>query len=328
MKTLKVLIKKRRTDIKNPAVRTAWGVAKDGDSYWKELAKQNYLDVEDPEDFVALFRLSKRDEDKAVMQSLVDEEYITEAEDKLIATAGAKAISDTNKFGALAQDVLKETVDAMKAAKDKENQLAFYRGFSGVDEILSINDSLTNSLLGDAGIGGVLGFTGNKENMEERYKEGFEQITGISRNISNYNWQQWFDKTIKDRYDERLVLGYTQDEATKQVPIDKEFAQKFYDDYLKVRFDTSRSMDEFVEYLDVRQEEQNPFQTQSTINKISTDAQRAADRIVELLQNPEKDDLDFNYKFYFNPEDETKNKSRESEYAAQKAEVEAAWDQA
>ena len=71
--------------------------------------------------------------------------------------------------------------------------------------------------------------------------------------------------------DEYLKLGYTAEEAEEaaeqQVNIQKSFAESYVNDYLKPRFDESRSMNEFVEYLDVRQEEQNPFQTQSMLKR-------------------------------------------------------------
>jgi hypothetical protein len=59
-----------------------------------------------------------------------------------------------------------------------------------------------------------------------------------------------------------------------------EFARDFIDDYLIPRFNTSKSMDEFVEYLDVSQEEQNPFQTQDMLNATSQVANLRAQAIL------------------------------------------------
>ena len=90
-------------------------------------------------------------------------------------------------------------------------------------------------------LGGILGFTGDREKFEEGFRKDIEGVTGISRNAALYNWQQWFDTTLKERYNKDLEVGLTRDEATEQIKIEKEFAQNFYDKYLKDRFDTSRS---------------------------------------------------------------------------------------
>jgi hypothetical protein len=41
-----------------PEVSNEWTKARQGDAYWKQLAKQKYLDVNKPEEFAVLFRLS------------------------------------------------------------------------------------------------------------------------------------------------------------------------------------------------------------------------------------------------------------------------------
>ena len=73
-----------------------------------------------------------------------------------------------------------------------------------------------------------------------------------------------------------IELGYTQGEAeeaaTQDVQIQKEFAEDYIQSYLRPRFDESRSMNEFAEYLDVRQEEENPFQTQSLLSAMRESA--------------------------------------------------------
>jgi hypothetical protein len=65
-------------------------------------------------------------------------------------------------------------------------------------------------------------------------------------------------------------------------------------------------MDEFVEYLDVRQSEQNPFQTQDIMNaaKLVADV-RAKSYLDQLKATPERY---FDSNFYFSP---TGNKARE-----------------
>jgi hypothetical protein len=147
---------------------------------------------------------------------------------------------------------------------------------------MDINKTLTNSILGDTGVGGMLSFT-SAGKAEESLEKSLQNITGV-RNNATYNWQQWFDNALKTKYDQDLELGYTTAEATDRVKIDSEFARQFIDDYLIPRFNTSKSMDEFVEYLDVRQEEQNPFQTQDMLNATSQVANLRAQAYLDQLR--------------------------------------------
>jgi hypothetical protein len=51
-------------------------------------------------------------------------------------------------------------------------------------------------------------------------------------------------------------------EAKEAYELDKAFAQSFVQDYLKPRFDNSKSISEFISYMDVKEDEQNVLQTQ------------------------------------------------------------------
>ena len=306
-----------------PQIAAEWEKAKEGDSYWKNLGKQYFLDVEKPDEFAVLFRMSERPEDKAVsFQYNINAGYgITELEDALNQAVGEKAIVDVKKFGALTQDVLKQTIEEMKKAKAREQELAIFSGFDSFKEIADINKDLTNSILGDSGVGGVLSFMGGSK-AEESLEKSLRGITGINNEVT-YNWQQWFDNTLKTKYQEDLELGLTKKEAEERVRAQGEFARDFIDQYLIPRFNESRSMDEFVEYLDVRQEEQNPFQTQDLLNAVKLVADlRAQQYIDQLKQTPERY---FDSNFYFNP---TGDKARESAYANQTKTVAADWEAA
>jgi hypothetical protein len=297
-----------------------WEKAKDGDTYWKKLAKEKYLNPEDKDQFIALFRLSDREKDKEVaLVNNINVNYgITDLEDAITEAAGEKAIVDTKKFGALAQDVLKEAIGEIKKAKGQEETLAMLRGFSGFSEVMNINDTLTNSLLGDSGIGGMLGFVPGGDKFSEGLEKGIKGITGV--NNVTYNWQSWFDDTLSKRYQKNIELGLTVDEAEQQIKVEKDFAKKFVTDYLVPRFDESRSMDEFVEYIDVRQNEKNPFQTQDMLDAVQTVAELKAKGFLDEIAK-EKDRY-FDANFYFKP---TGNKVREADYALQKERVTSDW---
>ena len=306
-----------------PEVAAQWEKAKRDDPYWEKLAKENFLDVTKKDDFVALFRLSQRQEDKDVKFKYAMEAGqptgITDLEDAISTAVGSKAIVDVKKFGALTQDVLKQTIAEMNKARQQEQMLDLYKGFSGFSEITGINQTLTESILGDTGVGGILSFTGGGK-AEESLEKSLQNITGV-KNEATYNWQQWFDNTLKERYQDDLELGYTVDNAEEKIKIEGDFARQFIDDYLNPRFNTSRSMDEFVEYLDVRQEEQNPFQTQDIVNATSQVADIRARKYLDDLRGESA--RGFDPTFYFNP---TGDAGRATQYAEQSKVVNEDWE--
>ena len=306
-----------------PEIAAEFKKARNGDPYWSKQAKEKFLDPSKPDEFAALFRLSERPEDKQVSLNYnVNAGYgVTELEDALNQAVGEKSIVDTKRFGALTQNVLQDTIKEMKKAKAQEETLGLLSGFGGFSEIMDINKTLTNSILGDTGIGGMLSFT-SAGKAEESLEKSLQNITGV-RNNATYNWQQWFDNALKTKYDKDLELGYTTAEATDQIKIDSEFARQFIDDYLIPRFNTSKSMDEFVEYLDVRQEEQNPFQTQDMLNATSQVANLRAQAYLDQLKAT--NDRYFNSDFYFNP---TGDKAREDAYTEQASTVASDWEAA
>lgn len=310
--------------LKIPAIASEWEKAKSGDSYWEGQAKEKFLDVNKPDEFAALFRLSDRPEDQIVRLNYnANAGYgITELEDALGEAVGEKATVDVKRFGALTQDVLKQTIAEMKKAKAREQNMSMFKGFGAFGEIVDINKELSNSILGDSGVGGVLSFTGGGKSQESLEKS-LTKITGVNTNNTVYNWQKWFDETLKTKYDENLELGYTTDEAKEQIKIEAGFAKEFVDKYLTPRFNQSKSMDEFVEYLDVRQSEQNPFQTQDIMNAAKLVADVRAQSYLDQLKTTPGRYFDSN--FYFNP---TGDKARESAYLDQTATVAADWEAA
>jgi hypothetical protein len=306
-----------------PEIAEQWDAAKNGDPYWDKLSKEKYLDVSKPDEFAALFRLSNRPEDKQVSLNYnINTGYgVTQLEDALNQAVGEKTIVDVKKFGALAQNVLKDSIAEMKKAKAQEQTLGLIQGFSGFSEIMDINKTLTNSILGDSGVGGVLSFT-SAGKAEESLTKSLQNITGVQNNTT-YNWQQWFDKELKEKYNKDIELGYTSNQANEQVKIEGQFAREFIDTYLTPRFNTSRSMDEFVEYLDVRQEEQNPFQTQDLLNAATLTANLRAKSYLDQIKATSARSFDPN--FYFSP---TGDKAREANYADQASTVAADWEAA
>ena len=306
-----------------PGVASEWEKAKNNDPYWTKLAKEKFLDVSKKDEFAALFRLSNRPEDKQVAFSYnANLGYgITELEDAVNQAVGDQTSVDVKRFGALTQNVLKDTIEEMKKAKQKESTLSLMRGLSGFSEITNINKDLASSIFADSGVGGILSITGDNKSQESLEKS-LQKITGVNNNAT-YNWQQWFDSELKKRYDQDLELGYTTGEAKNTIKVQADFARNFIDQYLVPRFNTSRSMDEFVEYLDVKQEEKNPFQTQDMLDAVKGVANLRSQKYLDELK--QTNDRYFDSSFYFNPEG---NKAREADYANQASTVAQDWQAA
>lgn len=306
-----------------PAISKEWTKARNGDPYWDELGKKYYLDVNKKDDFAALFRLSQRPSDKQISFDYnANTGYgVTELEDAINQAVGEQAQVDVKRFGALTQNVLKDTIAEMTKAKQKEQMFDTLKGFSGFGEIIDINKTLSDSILGDTGVGGLLSFT-SAGKAEESLLKNLQGITGVQNNVT-YNWQQWFDSTLKDKYSKAQKLGYTTGQAEQLVNIDAGFAKNFIEKYLQPRFDESKSMNEFVDYLDVRQEEQNPFQTQDLVNAVKLVADMRSKQYLDSIQSQSSRKFDSN--FYFDPYGD---KARSDFYLEQKDNVLQDWQTA
>lgn len=225
-----------------------------------------------------------------------------------------------NKFNYLVQDVLKNTVKEVSTARKKESQYDMYAGLPGFDEVANFKSTLSNSLLGDSGIGGYLAMTGQGE-AAKKLEKGVASLLGAQDSVS-YNWQKWFDESLASKYENLKEISDPTD-AKKTYKIDQEFAKTFVNDYLKPRFDNSKSMSEFISYMDVEDNEQNILQTQTVTNKLKELGMQKADSFLGQLANQATGYFDTD--FYFDP---TGNDAKAGLYASQKEDVAAAWDQA
>jgi len=315
--------------------------------------------------------------------------------DTLLEKQFAKVLTSTElrkekQLGALAQDVLKTSIDELKRAKAKEADLSFMKGLPGYNEILEINTTLANSVLGDSGIGGILSMMGGKTEYKNSLEKDIEKITGVSSNSTLYNWQKWFEDTLMKKYQEyeytvneyspedlNTLQAQAKDEIAayekeveagntsfekpvylkiieeqkakgvtlninnvddfKKILVDvdissqKQFVDSFINKYLKPRFDQSKSMDEFISYLDVKEDEQNIFQSQTTVNKLKQIADLRAKGFLDTITQAEKAVKDFDPKFYLDPLASTTKEisaAKQSQYAQQKETVAADFESA
>lgn len=259
--------------------------------------------------------------------SIVMDKGTTILEGNLSTVLGPKEKQQQQMFGALTQDSLKKAAKQLQTMKLKEQQFDFYRGLEGFDEVVSLNESLANSILGDSGFGGILGFSTDPERAKESLEASLEKATGIpSRSNTVYNWQKWFDEQLLPSYEGGLTVTDPLDSSIEYT-IDADFAKDYIDRYLKPRFDTSRSMTEFVSYMDVKQNEQNVFQTQSALDSLRDIADVRAKAYLDGVKST--DPLNFDTDFYWNP---TGNFSEDdpkfAKYEQQKQELADDWETA
>ena len=315
-------------------------------------------------------------------------------------------------FGGVVRDSLRNTIDKLNEQTDREKELDVYRGLPGFSEVFGINSSLTNSLIGDSGLGGYLSMAGvNTNKLTDSLERQFSGLTGVNLNSATYNWQKWFDeelsKNIKDLdqveiafnvnaeleakskqyllnellkkknpdgsdyltqgnesrwiaeldaigYDpyqvstrdqlETLLEGWdgseyaldptnqpawrvglqkygldpdqitTREQLKKYIDdntedgtllveyeVTQDFKDGFIDEYITPRFDQSKSMDEFISYLDTidQESQQNVLQTQTTVNALQTKASLEAKEFYDSFAN--LDAVGFNSEFYIDP---------------------------
>ena len=341
---------------------------------------------------------------------------------------GADEIENTKKYGALAQNVLKDTIAELEKVKAQEAQWDMYRNLGGFAEILDLGSTLADSIRADVGVGGFLP-KGNDVTKDLETQLG--NITGIQSHVT-YNWQKWFDETLTKKYgidytefaateetldivnaalktepskifnetdkkftkefiaqtrfksNEELVqflgkqgetgatlltnlqagtlteknISLLEEQKTnldttikeledkknrdlkltfkdgekipEEVAVEASFARQFIDEYLKPRFDYSKSMDEFRDYMNVDKEYKNPFQTTDRLTQIKDYAYEQAKQIATNLKDETYNELyidsTFDENFYMNPVDEYANENKQNIYKEQTETINATWE--
>ena len=155
----------------------------------------------------------------------------------------------------------------------------------------------------------LVDYLNTDELKPEESAEILEIITSTSPNQNNVEEYTAYVKKAEDlieaqeaeidRLDADLGNNLTIDGIDETVA--GRFARDFVNDYLKPRFDTSRSMDEFVEYLDVRQKDKNPFQTEDLAFALRNAGRIQAEDYLRELQGRVGEKSEFNTDFYFDP---------------------------
>ena len=222
---------------------------------------------------------------------------------------GEKDLEQQDKFSTLAQDILLKSVNQLNEEESKTKNVNLFKSLPGFSEIYGANKELANSILGDSGIGGYLNLMGkNTKQMQESLEGEFEKITGITNHVAEYNWQKWLDETIEEYKNMETIEGERVDSEGNPVEYDlttdenKLFMQNFINDYISPRFNKSKSMSEFISYLDVQDEnKQNIFQTQTAMNALKQLAEVRAKAYFTELSKSTGSTAAFDYKFYMDP---------------------------
>jgi hypothetical protein len=226
-------------------------------------------------------------------------------------------------FGALSADVLKQTLDEYNKNLKKQEIKSMYTSM-GLPNSGSLKEDIKNSILGDIGAGGFLSF-GKGQELEKGLSASLEKGLGLGASVE-YNWQDWFDKTLAERYKQMQEIRDPSD-TTKTYKIDQQFATDFIEKYLRPRFNTSKSMSEFISYMDVKEDEQNVLQTQLASNALKQLAIHQATNFIDDLTT-KTTTKSFNPDFYWNPEvlEGVTHLAKEAFYKEQRESVQANWD--
>ena len=143
------------------------------------------------------------------------------------------------------------------------------------------------------------------------------------------NWNSLLEKYDLDpglTKEATIELLSNSDEEIKRIyTIEDEFRNTFIEDFIKPRFDQSKSMDEFISYLDTLDEdEQNVFQTEDAMTALKNVA--SAYSAAKLRQIQAIDDRNFDAEFYMDPTtaiDSEYEGPKDADYRKQKETLEA-----
>lgn len=226
-------------------------------------------------------------------------------------------------FGALSADVLKQTMDEYAKAMKQQQMSDIFQGM-GMPNVNNMKQDIKNAILGDIGAGGFLGF-GSTSDLEKGLSSSLDKSLGIGSSVQ-YNWQKWFDETLAKRYEEMSSISSPGD-AKESYELEKEFAKSFVQDYLKPRFDNSKSIAEFISYMDVKEDEQNVLQTQLASNALKDFSKQQAQLFINQLGGTPKQ-KEFDPNFYWNPEllSGTDKIDKQNLYQQQKQDIANAWN--
>ena len=127
--------------------------------------------------------------------------YTPEVNDAFTKSVQSSEAEQTTKFGQMRNDILKETINQLKLAKQQEASIAMLKSLPIGQDLQAMQTDINNSILGDTGIGGLMSTTGQKTGVNQPFKLdlGLDSIYGTKNGLI-YNWQDWFNNEIEKKY--------------------------------------------------------------------------------------------------------------------------------
>jgi len=207
-------------------------------------------------------------------------------------------VGQQDAFRGLAADLLTTTVNKLKEQKAKEAEFDMYKSLDGFGEIANMGGNLSNSILGELGSAAGMAGIGSEQLTGGDLEDQITNMAGLGfLQGAQYNWQKWFDETLSKRYEDmKEIQGTSEAQATYE--LEKKFMDDFVKDYIKPRFDYSRSIDEFINYIDVKQDEENILQTETTLNSYKDLVAKKTAKFYQDLKNKK---VGFDSSFYADP---------------------------
>jgi hypothetical protein len=264
------------------------------------------------------------DADKQYYRDLVTN--LTKEDKTVSELTEAQAKQYAQQFSGLARNVLDKTLEKVRNQQRQLNQFEIVSSMPGLKEVFSLGESLSNSLLGDLGVGGFL--SNSAKDSKDVKQDLSKQLSGLggidTSNITSYNWQKWFDETLTQEAEKAATRGVTD---KKQIEQKKKFAKDYVETYLRPRFDFSKSMGEFTTYLETDLSQPEFVAEAIDKKKIQTafeelKAKREQENL-DKLQNTKA--LKFDPSFYFSP---TGDEVKTDAYKQQQAKVSLDWENA
>jgi hypothetical protein len=145
----------------------------------------------------ALFKTVLELKQNAVFQDLTSSAPVVN--EAFTASVQASEAEQIKTFGEMRQNILRDTIDQLKIAKQKENNLAFFRSSSVGQELTALTQDIKGSLLGDLGIGGINPLGSSQQNVNKQLDVGLGDIFGTKNGLI-YNWEDWFNNEIEKKY--------------------------------------------------------------------------------------------------------------------------------
>ena len=155
---------------------------------------------------------------------------------------------------------------------------------------------------------------------------------GLDPNTTKAEAEAAFSETVEVLDEDGSPTGEVENKYNLIYELEEDFKNSFIEDYLTPRFDQSKSMDEFISYMDsLDPDEQNILQTEMGLTAISDVAEKYAKKKLNDIYNVE--DQVFDAEFYMDPFKDNdpgwaENDAKYKDYELQKQKVAEDWAEA